>query len=231
MFLRKLIGVLAIAAIVVTIPLVLLLSNLYLFFTPAFLRIEYARPDFPESPGFTAEERLRQAEATLAYLRSSQGVDALQRLEQNDEPLYNVREIVHLADVKWVMYWAFLAHAVALAIFLLAFIYVLWRADLRAYLPVAAFWGCMALIVPLLGIGAFAFMNFDLFLTTFHQTFFTGDTWLFPGSDSLIRLFPLPFWIDMLARLPMVFAAGEAILVAIAAYLWPGWKHGGHRES
>ena len=230
MFLRKLTGVLAIAAIVVTIPVVLMLSNLYFLATPAFLRLEYGKAGFPEAPGFSGEERLQRAAATLLYLRSSQGVGALQQLTQNDEPLYNVREIIHLADVKWVMYWVFFVHAVALAILLLAFIYVLFRADLCAYLPVAVFWGCLALVVPLLGLGALAFINFDLFFITFHQLFFSGDTWLFSGSDSLIRLFPLPFWMDA-ATIWVVFAAGEAILVAIAAYLWPGWKHGGRRAS
>ncbi len=225
MFLRKLVGVIAVAAIVVTIPPVILLSNLYFLVTPAFLRLEYGKPGFPESPGFTSEERLRQAEATLTYLRSWQGVDALQQLEHKGTPLYNVREVIHLADVKWVVSWAFVVHAIALVIFLLAFIYVLWRADLRAYLPVAIFWGCLALVVPLLGMGAFAYINFDLFFVTFHQLFFTGDSWLFPGSDSLIRLFPLPFWTDA-ATIWIVFAAGEAVLAAAAAYLWPGWKHG-----
>jgi hypothetical protein len=34
------------------------------------------------------------------------------------------------------------------------------------------------------------------FFTLFHQIFFTGDSWLFYYSDTLIRLFPIRFWED-----------------------------------
>ena len=30
----------------------------------------------------------------------------------------------------------------------------------------------------------------------FHELFFSGGSWLFLYSDTLIRLFPLPFWQD-----------------------------------
>jgi integral membrane protein (TIGR01906 family) len=39
-------------------------------------------------------------------------------------------------------------------------------------------------------------LNFDALFTDFHHLFFTGDTWLFYYSDTLIRLFPLRFWSD-----------------------------------
>jgi len=34
------------------------------------------------------------------------------------------------------------------------------------------------------------------FFTLFHKIFFTGDSWLFYYSDTLIRLFPMRFWQD-----------------------------------
>ncbi len=44
------------------------------------------------------------------------------------------------------------------------------------------------------------------------------------SSDNLIRLFPLPFWMDA-ATYWVILALGEAVLVGAAAYLWPGWRH------
>jgi len=34
------------------------------------------------------------------------------------------------------------------------------------------------------------------FFTLFHHIFFTGNSWLFYFSDTLIRLFPMRFWED-----------------------------------
>jgi uncharacterized membrane protein len=34
------------------------------------------------------------------------------------------------------------------------------------------------------------------FFTLFHELFFTGNSWLFYFSDTLIRLFPIRFWQD-----------------------------------
>jgi integral membrane protein (TIGR01906 family) len=45
-------------------------------------------------------------------------------------------------------------------------------------------------------IGIFASINFWQFFTDFHGLFFTGNSWQFLYSDTLIRLFPLRFWQD-----------------------------------
>ena len=39
-------------------------------------------------------------------------------------------------------------------------------------------------------------ISFDQLFTLFHKLFFTGDTWLFNYSDTLIRLFPMRLWQD-----------------------------------
>lgn len=218
MFWRNLFGALAAIAIIIAVPVVLLLCNLYVLTTPAFLRIEYARL------GFTDAEKLRQAEASLAYLRSPEGIEALQRLRNGDVPLYNVRELVHMADVKVVMHWAFVAFWVALGVLGLGAFYVLLRSDLRGRLPVYIFVGCLLLLAFLAAIGAWALLDFNSFFFAFHRLFFVGDSWLFEETDSLIRLFPLQFWIDATLTWALL-ATAEAVIVAAAAYLWPGWKH------
>lgn len=225
MFWRKLLNVVAVALLVLSVPLILLLSNLYLLATPGYIKFEYGRPTFPESPGFTEEERFDLARASVIYLRSDQGIDALQKLVHNGEPLYNSRELIHMADVKIVMYWATVVFWGAVAAFVLASIYVLWRRELRGRYPAYVFWGAVILFVGILAIGLAALVGFDTFFFAFHRIFFTGDSWLFLATDSLIRLFPIEFWMDA-ALAWIILALGEAVVVGSAAYLWPGWKHG-----
>jgi integral membrane protein (TIGR01906 family) len=45
-------------------------------------------------------------------------------------------------------------------------------------------------------IAIFAVISFWQFFTVFHELFFTGDSWQFLYSDTLIRLFPMRFWQD-----------------------------------
>jgi integral membrane protein (TIGR01906 family) len=54
-------------------------------------------------------------------------------------------------------------------------------------------WLTLGLVVVL---GTFAGISFWQFFTIFHELFFTGGSWLFLYTDTLIRLFPLPFWQD-----------------------------------
>ncbi|OQB28787.1 MAG: hypothetical protein BWY10_00254 [Chloroflexi bacterium ADurb.Bin180] len=204
-------------ALTLCVPLVVLLSNLYLVATPFFVRSEYAKPSFPPAEAFSDRERLSLAEATVHYLRSGEGVDYLRTLRSGWQ-VYNEREIRHLVDVKIVMNGAFAVHAVALVLSLAAFCW-LWRrsASRRGWLAVAQ--GCAILLAALLAIGAVAYLGFDTFFVFFHRLFFSGDTWLFAYTDTLIQLFPLPFWIDATWTLALPAMAESVLLGAVALVL------------
>lgn len=203
--------------LVLCTPLVLLLSNLYVGATPAFIRYEYNKPDFPPADLYDSAERLSLAEGTIHYMRSNEDVDYLMKLQSRGLPVYNPREIKHLVDAKRVMNAAFGLHGICLLLCLLALAYSRshperWR---RAWQAVSL--GCLLLFVLLISIGLLAYANFNSFFTTFHRLFFTGDSWLFSYSDTLIQLFPLPFWMDAtwLMSLPTL---AECAIVGLAAY-------------
>ncbi len=64
--------------------------------------------------------------------------------------------------------------------------------------------------IRLIGTIIFAvIISFDQLFTAFHKVFFTGDTWLFYFSDTLIRLFPMRLWQDafiMMGVISLIFA-------------------------
>ncbi len=222
---RKLLDGIMVTLLVLSVPVILLLVNLYILATPGFIEFEYARPTFPQAEGFSTDERLEAAIASVIYLRSDQGIGALQSLRRGDEPLYNTRELVHMADVKLVMHWATVVFWIAVGVFVVASIYVLRRRELWGRYPAYVFWGAVILFALILLIGLVALVGFDQFFYAFHRIFFTGDSWLFMSTDSLIRLFPLRFWQDA-AMAWVILALAEAVVVGAAAYLWPSWKHG-----
>jgi integral membrane protein (TIGR01906 family) len=197
-------------------PLLLLLSNLYLVATPAFIRYEYGKAGFPPADVYSSDVRHALAEATLHYLRSNEGAGSLVGLSSEGTAVYNEREVKHLMDVKAVMGGAFLVQGACAVLSLLA-LFLAWRRDLWSAALRAIYESCCALIVSLVVIGLLAYFSFDLFFTAFHRIFFSGDSWLFAFSDTLIQLFPVPFWMDATWTLALC-ALGESIILGCIAY-------------
>ncbi len=216
--LKKSILMIARILIVLSIPIFLLLTNLYIFMSPTFLRYEYGKADFPAASGFTDEERLMVADRAVTYLRSDAGIEMLGDLEGAEGPLFRGKELVHMADVKVVTRQAFLAHGFLglLIAFSLGVLLVL--RDSQPRISTSLFQGSLLTIALLLALVALVYLNFDWFFTHFHLTFFEGDSWIFDFSDTLIRLFPTRFWFDA-ASLWGMLTLGEAVILGVVAWL------------
>jgi integral membrane protein (TIGR01906 family) len=204
------------AMLLVCVPLLLLLTNLYVVATPAFIRFEYGKSGFPRSEAYDSAERLSLALATLRYVRSGAGTGQITTLSSQGRAAYNEREVQHLVDVRRVIRGAFLLHGVCLLLASLA-IALAWRAGQHALVLRAVYRGCQALLIALAAIGLLAFASFDIFFTAFHRIFFSGDSWLFAYSDTLIQLFPVPFWMDATWALALS-AIAESLLLGGICY-------------
>jgi integral membrane protein (TIGR01906 family) len=161
-------------------------------------------PYFPvDDYGMTQQERLHWAPFALDYLVNSSDISYLGDLKFEDgNPLYNERELSHMADVKNVVRGALRTWAASLAILaLFAFLAYRkkWMPDYINGLRRGGMWmiGLAIALGLVAGIGIFANPDvFDQFFIFFHSLFFKGNSWLFEYSDTLIRLFPVRFWED-----------------------------------
>lgn len=179
------------------VPLALIGLGLWLLMTPLFLEIEYRLPGFPpDEHGFTTAERLHWASYALAYLKNDAGISYLGDLTFDDgRPLFNKRELEHMADVK-ILTQAFLRFYL-LDLSLLALLGLgSWLGnhvpDYRLGLRRGG-WLTVGLVLLVL---LYLALNFEHLFTQFHRLFFEGDSWLFLYTDTLIRLFPMRFWQD-----------------------------------
>ncbi len=220
----------------VLIPLVLVLTNVRLLMTPLFPAIEYRLPGFPADPyGFTQADRLKWSEIAINYLLNSEGINYLGDLRfpegQTAPPescqyyldgdcnrLYNDRELKHMLDVKIVTRWALNVWVISGILVLLA-IGLLHYFGETAALRGGLLGGASVTLVLLLSLVVYLLLNFNTFFTQFHMVFFEGQTWIFLWSDTLIRLFPLPFWRDA-----FVFVGGAAILEALGVAAWAWYR-------
>jgi integral membrane protein (TIGR01906 family) len=215
--------------ITISIPILLTLISVRAVMTPLFIQAEYYRPGFPEDPyGFTHADRLEYAPYALGYLFNSAGIDYLGDLTFPDgSSLFNARELRHMEDVKVVTRQAFTGLAILAAMTTLCALYLLRDLDSRRDLRLAVGSGG-ALTLAIIGTIVFsAMLAWDFFFTTFHQIFFESGTWRFAYSDTLIRLFPEPFWFDAALTIGVLTALGATALLVMA------WRWGviASRES
>jgi len=189
-------------------PVVLILLGIRILLMPVFPRIEYRMPGFPaDDYGFNLQDRLRWSDYSVRYLLNNAGISYLGGLQFDDgSPVFNPRELSHMHDVKGVVQGALGLLYISLAALIGLGLYAWfggWRPSFLRGLSRGG-WLTIGLIV---GVGLFGAVSFWNFFTFFHGLFFSGDTWLFDYSDTLIRLFPIRFWQDV-----FIFVLGFALL-------------------
>jgi integral membrane protein (TIGR01906 family) len=208
------------AILVVLLPVVLALTNVRLLMTRAFLEVEYRMPGFPEDPfGFSREDRLHWAPIALDYLLNHEGTAFLGDLRFEDgAPVYNVRELRHMDDVKRVAQAALKVWegGLVFAAAVLAFLFLA-RKGREAWRALSI--GSALAFVLMLALAVGLVVGFSVVFVGFHRVFFQGDTWLFLYSDTLIRLFPERFWQDAFVFIALATLA-EAGAIYLGARRW-----------
>jgi integral membrane protein (TIGR01906 family) len=198
------------------VPIALLGLGLRLLLSPFFLQIEYNTPYFPADEfGFTKQDRLHWAPYAVNYLINSADISYLGDLKFEDgSSLYNERELTHMEDVKRVTQSALLLWDIALVTLLLLGLWA-WRADWMPAYTHGSWRGGWLMVGLALTIGAIVVVGIAInpdvfweFFTLFHKLFFTGNSWLFYYSDTLIRLFPIRFWQDAFLLAAVVALGG-----------------------
>ena len=204
--------------ITILLPLALTFLGLRLLLTHAFIQVEYRIPGFPpDTYGFTLQDRLHWGSLSIDYLVNNADISFLGKLTFPDgSALFNERELSHMHDVKnvvqavlWIGYatWIFLLGLGLWARF------GGWWHELLGGLRRGG-WLTIGLVVLL---GIFGATSFWQFFTLFHDLFFSAGSWQFFYSDTLIRLFPLPFWEDA-----FLFAGVLDVVCGLA--LWLGLR-------
>ncbi len=200
--------------VAILVPLALLLTSTRLVLSNAFVQLEYRMPGFPpDSYGLTMQERSEYAPLALAFLLNEEDISFLaDQTFADGSPQYNERELSHMQDVKDLTQMVLLVWQLSLAMLTILAVWA-WKSDwLDAFKHMLSRGGQFTLYA-LGAILLFALLSFNVFFTSFHGLFFEGDTWLFYFSDTLIRLFPIRFWRDV------VFVIGGLSIFG-ALYLW-----------
>lgn len=218
---RKLLSRLLQWVLLLSLPVLLIAANLRIVTGHWFVRWEYTKAGFPPDPfGLSTTERVRLAEVCQDYLSTNADISLLADLRLPDgEPAFNARELRHMADVQLVYRGITLAGVVAALAWVGGAVALLARGEAGQRVPTALRGGGLLTLGLLVAVGAFMLLSWGTFFTVFHRIFFEGDSWIFPRSDTLIRLFPTRFWMDVAATLVGLLVV-EAVTVGIVGSLW-----------
>jgi integral membrane protein (TIGR01906 family) len=202
------------------VPFLLVMTSIRLLITPLYPQIEYRMPYFPvDLYGFSFEDRLKWSRPSIEYLVNNADLSYLADLRLPDgSSLYNERELSHMLDVK-VLVQRMIVVWIGLVVVYAGLSLWAWRGKWMSQL-----WGALAAggrwtITLILCLLALVAVSFNWLFTMFHRLFFSGDTWIFLYSDSLIRLFPIPFWRDAFIFVG-AFTIGVAVLLIIYGGRW-----------
>ena len=209
------------AVIALCVPGILVVNGFRVLATDAFVEWELGRDGFPADPyGLETAQRTALAKTGLESIRpGSEGIALLERATLPDgSPAFGNRELTHMRDVRTLFGAALrlqLIAVVAIAVLALA----LARTRHRVAVPVGLLAGAAATLVVALLVVPMILLGFDGFFTGFHEVFFSGDSWQFADSDTLIRIYPEQFWIDV-SRFTAAMAVVQALVLAPLSWWW-----------
>jgi len=213
---------LVVILIAITVTPIFVVNAFRVLSSDWFVRYELGKDDFPtDRYGLEGEDRL---ELALTGLRSIQpgsgGIALLERATLPDgSPAFDSRELRHMADVRRLLGQALRLQLIAVSILLALGIALLrssrWRTVVPRGLQVGAL---MTFAIALLAVPVIL-LGFDDFFVQFHSVFFSGDTWRFSTTDTLLRLYPEAFWQDT-SQLAAGIVGLQAVIVSVVATWW-----------
>ena len=205
--------------IAVALPPALVVNALRVLATETFTRWEVGRLE-PDRYGLAPAEREALALLGLESIRpGSKGIELLETAQLPDaSPAFDERELAHMRDVRSVFGAALRAQLVALLI-LAVFAAAVARTRLRAVVPLGLLIGALATLTVAVLTLPVILLGFDSFFVRFHEMFFEGDSWRFAETDTLIRVYPERFWVDV-SRIAAALTVSQALLLAALAWWW-----------
>ncbi len=220
----RILGIIAQWLFILCLPFLLLTASLGWAVNSHWLyNYGFAKYDVGQTTGLADAELEKAASGLISYFNSGEEYISLTVIKDG-QPLeiFNQREIIHLKDVKgliWLDYWVGLGTLV----YVLAYtgVCLFWRK--RKYWRRLA-WGVVGgsglTLALMLALGLVTLFGFDRLFWQFHKFFFANDFWLLdPTRDYLIMLFPDSFFYDAALFCALGTAAVAVILGGIAGGL------------
>jgi integral membrane protein (TIGR01906 family) len=208
------------------LPLLLLMASIGMAVNSLWLyEYGFEKYNVSQATGLAEAELEKAARGLIGYFNSDEEYISLTVIKDGQSfELFNQREVIHLEDVKgliWLAYWVLLGTLIYVLGY--AGVTLFWRKHIyRRRLAWGLVGGGSVTLALMLALGLGTLAGFDQLFLQFHLISFANMFWqLDPTRDYLIMLFPQGFWYDTTLFCASATAFGAVILGGVAgAYLW-----------
>ncbi len=202
---------------ILCLPLLLLSASLGWAVNSHWLyKAGFEKYNISQRTGLARSELDKVATGLISYFNSDGEYISLTVIK-DDQPfeLFNEKEVIHLKDVKgliWLDYWVLLVTLIYALTYTVVSLF--WRnGKYRRRLAKGVLWGSGITLGLMLALGLGTLLNFKWLFLGFHLISFTNELWLLdPTKDYLIMLFPQGFFYDT-AILCAGVTAGLALIL------------------
>ena len=212
----KILGIAAKWLFILCLPLLLLTASLGWAVNSLWLyKYGFEKYNVGQTTSLADSELEKAATGLISYFNSDEEFISLTVIKDGKSfELFNQREILHLKDVKGLI-WLDYRLSMGMLLYVLAYagVILFWRKDWRQ-LAWGVVGGSGLTLALMLALGLGALFNFDQLFLQFHFISFANELWrLDPAKDYLIMLFPQGFWYDatlfcVLTTVSMAIIAG-----------------------
>jgi integral membrane protein (TIGR01906 family) len=211
----------AAALFLIALPLLLLLSNVRIVASePAVFGYSFDRYDAVAVTDVARPELDRAASDIVRYFGDDRDLlDIRVTIDGREQALFNLREVLHMRDVKALFGAVFRLHELAL-VYVVGYVAAvfLWARErsMRHLARLVALGGGITVGALLLASGG-VLIGFDDLFRQFHTLSFSNDFWqLDPDRDRLIQMFPRGFWFDATLGVGLLTMLEAALLSALS---------------
>lgn len=217
----RILGLVARWLFILCLPVLLLTASIGVAVNSLwFYKYGFEKYSISQTTGLAEVELEKAAKGLIGYFNSGEE-DINLSVVKDGQPfeLFNQREVIHLKDVKGLIW---LNYTVLLGTLIYALCYagvsLLWRKRRywrRLAWSVVGGGGITLALILALGLGTL--LGFDQLFLQFHLISFTNPFWqLDPTTDYLIMLFPQGFWFDVTLFCLLTTVFGTVVLGGVA---------------
>ncbi len=217
----RILGITAKWLFMLCLPLLLLTASISGAVNSLWLyKYGFEKYDVSRTTGLADSELEKAASGLIGYFNSGEEYINLTVVKDGKPfPLFNQREVIHLKDVKELI-WLGYRILLGTLIYVLAYagVCLFWRRrTYRRRLAQALVWGSGITLALMLALGLGALFNFDQLFWQFHLISFANEFWqLDPAKDYLIMLFPQGFWYDAALFCLLTTGGGAVVLGGVS---------------
>ena len=203
---------------VLAIPLFLISNSvIWAVNSPGVYEGGFEKYSISRTTGITMED-LRQVGADLRRFFNTRGpLSVRARVQGVEQDIFKPREVLHMRDVKRLVWMVYGVAAVSgVYLLLVTGVGVIARPRFPREVARLCIWGGALTIGLVAAIGLFALVGFDTLFLKFHQFSFSNNLWqLDERTDYLLIMFPQDFWLDATIWVATRAVAGAGLLVAV----------------